>query len=126
MPFTRISIRPGRSKAEKQTIMEQIYLAMRHTFAVAEGDRFMVVNEYAAEDFTYDAKYLGIDRTEKVIVIEITCNNTRTIDQKKSLYRDLVSRLEKSGGVRPDDVIVCLVEVAKENWSMGKGIASFA
>ena len=42
MPFTRISLRAGKSAEYKQAIFTGIYESMRETFAVAEGDRFMV------------------------------------------------------------------------------------
>lgn len=126
MPFTRISLRAGKSPEYKQSIFAGVYESMREVFAVAEGDRFMVAQDFDAADFTYHPTYLGMNRTDNIIVIEITCNNTRTVDQKKALYQRITERLQKDPGVSPDDVVICLVEVAKENWSMGRGKASFA
>lgn len=126
MPFTRVSLRGGKPAAYKQAILANVYEAMRETFGVADGDRFMVAHDYDAGHFQYHPTYLGIQRSDDVVVIEITCNNTRTVDQKKALYRRVVERLAKDPGLRPDDVIICIVEVAKENWSMGQGEASFA
>ena len=65
-------------------------------------------------------------RTDEVVIVEITCNNTRTVDQKKALYQRITECLAKNPGISPDDIVICLIEVAKENWSMGKGEASFA
>lgn len=126
MPFTRISLRAGKSVNYKEAIFNGVYDSMRETFAVAEGDRFMVAQDFEASDFTYHPTYLGMLRTDDVVVIEITCNNTRTVDQKKALYERITERLALNPGINPDDVVICLVEVAKENWSMGKGRVSFA
>ncbi len=126
MPFTRVSMLAGKSSEYKQAILENVYQSLHQTFAVAENDRFMVVNEFSKDDFTYHPTYLGMDRSDDVVVIEITCNNTRTIEQKKKLYQDINERLGKNPGIRTDDIVICIVEVAKENWSMGRGIASFA
>ncbi len=126
MPFTRVSMLAGKSSEYKQAILENVYQSLHQTFAVAENDRFMVVNEFSKDDFTYHPTYLGMDRSDDVVVIEITCNNTRTIEQKKKLYQDINERLGKNPGIRADDIVICIVEVAKENWSMGRGIASFA
>jgi len=126
MPFTRISLRAGKSAAYKEAIFTSVYESMRETFAIAEGDRFMVAQDFAASDFTYHPTYLDMNRTDDVVVIEITCNNTRTVDQKKALYQRIAERLAKDPGINSDDLIICLVEVAKENWSMGKGRVSFA
>ena len=50
----------------------------------------------------------------------------RTLEQKKALFRRIAEVLGESPGVRPEDVFVSLVEVAKENWSMGNGLAQYA
>ena len=59
-------------------------------------------------------------RSENVIFIEITLNVGRTVEIKKELYAGIASRLERVG-VRPDDVVISLIEVTKENWSFGGG-----
>ncbi len=45
---------------------------------------------------------------------------------KKALYARMAELLEASPGVRRQDVLVSLVEVAKENWSFGNGVAQYA
>ena len=40
--------------------------------------------------------------------------------------RQIMALLRDSPGVRPEDVFVNLVEVAKENWSLGHGLAQYA
>ena len=45
-----------------------------------------------------------------------------TPDQRAAIARNLAA----SPGVRPEDVFVNLVEVAKENWSFGLGVAQYA
>ena len=70
--------------------------------------------------------YGGVNRSKDLIIIEITLNVGRTVETKKNLYADIVRRLEESADVRPDDVMVSLVEVAKENWSFGGGRATYA
>jgi hypothetical protein len=45
------------------------------------------------------------------------------VEQKKALFRRIAERLGQSPGVRPEDVLLNLVEVAKENWSFGNGDA---
>ena len=52
-------------------------------------------------------------------------SNTRGVAQKKALYRRIVERLGDDPGIRPDDVFINLVEVAKENWSFGRGLAQY-
>jgi len=61
-----------------------------------------------------------------VVLIEITLNAGRTVEIKKHLYADMTRRLGQAADVRPDDVVISLVEVTKENWSFGGGRATYA
>jgi phenylpyruvate tautomerase PptA (4-oxalocrotonate tautomerase family) len=61
-----------------------------------------------------------------VIFIQITLNEGRSIELKKAFYRALAERLNQELDVRSEDVFVNLVEVKKENWSFGKGVAQYA
>ena len=126
MPLVRVSLRKGKPAAYRKAILDGIYQAMISTFNVPNEDRFMVINEYDEPDFSYSNNYLGIARTDDLILIQITANNTRTVEQKKAFYRQIVENLRKDPGVRPEDVFISLVEVLKEDWSFGNGIAQYA
>jgi phenylpyruvate tautomerase PptA (4-oxalocrotonate tautomerase family) len=125
MPLTRISLRKGKPPAYRKAICESLYLAMRETFDVPEGDRFMTVSEHDADDFVYGADYLGIRRSDDLVMIQLTVSNTRPVAQKQKLYRRIVERLTESPGLRPEDVFINLVEVLPENWSFGLGEAQY-
>jgi 4-oxalocrotonate tautomerase len=125
MPLTRISLRRGKSAEYRRTLMEQVYEAMRETFDVPEDDRFMIVTEHDASDLGFSRRYLGIERSHDLVIIQITANETRTVDKKKALYQRIAERLATSPGVRPQDVFINIVEVAKENWSFGNGEAQY-
>jgi 4-oxalocrotonate tautomerase len=125
MPLTRVSLRKGKPPAYRKAICESLYLAMRETFDVPEGDRFMTVSEHDADDFVYGADYLGIRRSDDLVMIQLTVSNTRPVAQKQKLYRRIVERLTESPGLRPEDVFINLVEVLPENWSFGLGEAQY-
>jgi 4-oxalocrotonate tautomerase len=126
MPLTQISLRRGKSAAYKRALTVEIYEAMRETFDVPEEDRFTIVTEHDAEDFSFSRNYLGVERSDDLVIIQITANNTRGTEKKKALYRRIAERLAVSPGIRPEDVFINLVEVAKENWSFGNGVAQYA
>lgn len=126
MPLSRISLRRGKPSAYRQAILDGVYAAMRETFDVPEDDRFMLVTEHDEADFVYGANYLGIARSDDLVVIQLTVSNTRTVAQKKALFKRIAERLAKEPGLRPQDVFINLVEVAKENWSFGNGEAQYA
>lgn len=126
MPMTRVSLKKGKSAEYKRAILDNIYEAMRETFNCPEDDKFMLLSEHEDSDFYYGQNYLDIARTDDLVVIQITCNNTRTLEMKKALYKRVVERLVVALRLRPEDVFISLVEVEKENWSLGKGEAQYA
>ncbi|HTC97288.1 MAG TPA: tautomerase family protein [Bradyrhizobium sp.] len=125
MPLVRIDLRRGKDAAYRQQVARAVYDAML-SVGVPVNDRFEVINEHDADNFQYDPDYLGIHRTDDLVIIQITWNEGRTVEQKKQLYKAIADGLAKSPGVRKEDVFIGLVEVKKENWSFGNGEAQYA
>ncbi|MCB1472224.1 MAG: tautomerase family protein [Rhodobiaceae bacterium] len=126
MPLTRICLRKGQSAKYRKSIMKGVYDAMRETFEVPADDRFMMVHEHDEETFWFGRHYLDIARSDDLVIIQITCSNTRTIEQKKQLFARIAENLAAAPGLRKEDVFINLVETAKENWSFGNGLAQYA
>ncbi len=126
MPLVRIDLRQGKTPEYRRKIGEMVYRAMLETINVPEYDRFQVITEHPAEGLVYDPSYLGIERTDDIVLIKITLNAGRTLEQKKALYGRIAELLAKEPGIRREDVSINLVECAKENWSFGNGVASYA
>src|SRR5262245_42077021 len=126
MPLTRIALRRGKPPQHLQAIMDGVYAAMRETFDVPEDDRFMMITQHEAGEFLYGRHYLGIERSDDLVLIQLTVSNTRTVEQKKALFAAIAKKLGDNPGLRPQDVFVNLVEVGKENWSFGHGLAQYA
>jgi phenylpyruvate tautomerase PptA (4-oxalocrotonate tautomerase family) len=125
MPLVRIDLRRGKSAAYRKSICDGIYRAMTETFGVPKDDRFMVVNEHDAENFIHAGNYLGIAYSDDLVVIQITANDTRTVEQKKEFFARIAALLSENPGLRKEDVFINLVEVKKENWSFGNGVAQY-
>jgi phenylpyruvate tautomerase PptA (4-oxalocrotonate tautomerase family) len=126
MPLIRISLRQGKSSAYRKALADGIYLALRETFNVPEDDLFVTISEHDDDNFFYGANYLGIERSGDLVIIQITVSNTRTVDQKKALFKRIAEKLGAEPGLRPEDMFINLIEVEKENWSFGHGIAQYA
>jgi 4-oxalocrotonate tautomerase len=126
MPLIRISLRQGKSSAYRKALADGIYLALRETFNVPEDDLFVTIGEHEEGNFFYGANYLGIERGDDLVIIQITVSNTRTVDQKKALFKRIAEKLGAEPGLRPEDMFINLIEVEKENWSFGHGIAQYA
>lgn len=126
MPLVRVSIAEGRSPAYRSAVGEGIHRAMVETIDVPPDDRFQIFSEHPHGGLIYDAGYLGIQRGEGFLVVQITLNTGRTLEKKRALYRRIAENLARDPGVRGEDILVNLVEVPKENWSFGNGEASYA
>jgi phenylpyruvate tautomerase PptA (4-oxalocrotonate tautomerase family) len=125
MPLVRIDLRQGKPDGYRQEIGRVVYEALV-SLGVPEHDRFQVIAEHAASSFYYDADYLGIHRSDNLVMIQITWNEGRTVEQKKALYSAIASGLSATLGIRPEDVLINLIDVRKENWSFGNGVAQYA
>ena len=121
----RIDLQKGKSATYKKAIADGVYRALRETFTVPDEDRFIVVTEHDNEGFFYSHSYLNIERTDDLAFIQITVTNSRGVDQKKALFARIATLLSEEPGLRPQDVFINLLEVTKENWSFGNGIAQY-
>jgi phenylpyruvate tautomerase PptA (4-oxalocrotonate tautomerase family) len=125
MPLIRISLQKGTSQAHRAAIADGVYEALRETFNVPENDRFVAIHEHGDGDFIYDPTYLGIQRSDALVIIQATVSNTRAREQKQALYKRIVEKLTDKPGLRPEDIFINLVEVLPENWSFGHGVAQY-
>ena len=126
MPLVRIDIKKHQDTGHAKRIGQVIYAALRSAINVPENDNFQILAEHDAEHFIFDPHYLGIGRTENLVFIQITLSEGRTLEQKKLLYKTIAEGLNSELAVRLEDVFINLVEVKKENWSFGNGIAQYA
>ena len=125
MPLIHINLRAGKPEAYRQAIFDGLYRAMRETLSVPVDDQFMTITEHDAANFRTGNGY-DVPRSTDVVYIQITVFDTRTSEQKKALFKRIAELLGKNPGLRPEDVFVNVLESAKENWSVGYGIAQFA
>lgn len=126
MPLVRISLMKGKPASYRRKLGDAIHQAMVETIDVPAKDRFQLITEHDAEDFVYDREFLGIARSRDLVMVQITLAFGRSLHLKRALYRTIAERLRAAVGLRTEDVLINLVEVARENWSFGNGVASYA
>ena len=126
MPLVRIDLLEGKTAEFKSQLGELVYESMLETIGILEEDKFVVVNDLKAEELIFSTNYLGVDRTDGIVIIQITMNEGRTTEVKKALYKTVADKLNSQLDIRKEDVFINLVEVNKENWSFGNGIAQYA
>jgi phenylpyruvate tautomerase PptA (4-oxalocrotonate tautomerase family) len=127
MPLARISVPRHRSATDRSAISAGIHAALQEAFNVPADDLFHLVTEHEPGiGILRGDSYLGIAYSDDLTIIQITVSDTRTIEQKKTLYRLIARNLAAEPGLRPQDILMNLVEVKKENWSFGNGAAQYA
>jgi phenylpyruvate tautomerase PptA (4-oxalocrotonate tautomerase family) len=126
MPLVRVDLLRGAAPGLGRRVGEVVYRSMVDTIDVPKNDNFQVIGEHSPETLVFDLGYFGIARTDDFVAIQITLSEGRSLEKKRLLYRTIAERLHSELGLRPQDVFVNLVEVKKENWSFGNGIASYA
>jgi len=126
MPLVRVDVLEGRSPDELTEIGDGVHRALVEAIGIPAQDRFQVLSRHQEGRLVFDRHYLGIARTDGVVFVQITMSVGRSLEQKKNLLAAIVRNLAEKPGVRPEDVLINLVEVVKENWSFGHGIAQYA
>lgn len=126
MPLVRIAVAKGTPADIKRNLSNAVHDALVEAFNVPPTDRFHLISEYSADELICTPEYLGVVHTDNVVIIQITANEGRTLDMKKALYHRIATLVEANTDILASDVIIGLVEVKKENWSFGNGLAQYA
>jgi 4-oxalocrotonate tautomerase len=125
MPLVEIDLLEGRSEAELDAISDAVHEAMVATLDVPQRDRFQTITERHPRHLRFDPDYLHIDRDEQFVLIRITLAAGRTTDAKQAFYRRLAGLLAERIGLRTENLTVAMVENGREDWSFGRGQASY-
>ena len=126
MPLVRIDLRAGKPPQQVQAIGAAVQQAMVDCLNVPARDQFQVITEHTPDHLVYTADYLDIQRTDNIVLVQVTLSAGRTTEQKQAFYARLAALLRENPGLRPEDVTITLVENTREDWSFGNGEAQYA
>lgn len=126
MPLVRISLNRNERPGFATAIGDAVHRALVEAVNVPVDDKFQIISDHPPAGIVYPAEYLGIVHSDAIVIVQITLNTGRTVEQKRALYARIVELLGVEPGIPAADVIINLIEVAKENWSFGNGIAQYA
>jgi phenylpyruvate tautomerase PptA (4-oxalocrotonate tautomerase family) len=121
MPFTRVAIPAGTSPAHKVAIARGVHEAMVAAIGIPEHDFFQLLSEYQPGDFHFDRGFLGMQRSDALVVVQVTLRRGRSDAMKRDLYARIAANLGQAAGIGPQDVFVYLSENDFSDWSMGDG-----
>jgi len=126
MPLVRISLREGKTEEYRKALTDGVHRALVEAVDAPAQDRFQIITEHPAGGLIYDPTYLGLQRTDNIVMVQITLSTGRKLAQKRKLFKRMAEILAENPGLRSHDLMVNLVEVAWENWSFGNGEAQYA
>jgi len=125
MPLVTVDLLGGRSPQELDAISNAIHEAMVELLEVPSRDRFQIITEHQPQTLRFDRSYLDMDRRDSFILVRVTLSAGRTTNAKRAFYRRLSELLVDRVGIRPDDLAVIMTENEREDWSFGRGQASY-
>jgi len=121
MPFVRIDLGKQYPEGVAQKIGDIVYEVMLRHINVPADDKFQVITRHDANELVVPKSYLGIEYSQGIIFIQVTLNEGRTTELKKKFYKAICDGVVEKLNIRPEDIVINLVEVNKENWSFGHG-----
>jgi 4-oxalocrotonate tautomerase len=125
MPLVEIALLAGRPPEQLDAIADAVHEALVGELGVPERDRFQVITEHRPSDFRFDRSYLDVDRSDGFVLVKVTLASGRTTELKQAFYRRLCALLVERIELREEDLAVVLSENAREDWSFGRGEASY-
>jgi 4-oxalocrotonate tautomerase len=126
MPLVRIDLPAATSDTRIAEVGEAVHLALVETFNVPQPDRFQTLTRRAPNEMVCTPEFLGIAHSPTVVFVQIACSPGRSLEMKKALYAAIATNVAAHGYFAAHDVIINLVETARENWSFGNGAAQYA
>ncbi len=124
MPFLRFDLIKGRTDDELAALLDAAHDAMLAAFKVPVRDRYQIVHEHEPSRVRIEDTGLGIPRTDKVVLVQVT-TRPRTTEEKTAFYKLLTKALSEKCGIAPSDVMVNFVTNTDADWSFGNGEAQF-
>jgi 4-oxalocrotonate tautomerase len=126
MPLVRIILSQQTTAADMAAVSRAVHNALVATFNVPEPDRFQAIHQHSPEALICSPEFLGVQHSQHVVFVQISCSPGRSLDMKKALYAKIATDIALSSSFKAEDVIINLLETSRENWSFGLGVAQYA
>jgi 4-oxalocrotonate tautomerase len=125
MPLVRISVYEQMKAERRRAIAASVYDAMRATLGIPDNDRFIVISGHSGDNISIDPHFMGMQRTEDFVLINVTLRAGRSVEVKQNFYREVARLLEQRAAIAPDNVMIVLTPNGLEDWSFGRGEAQY-
>ncbi len=120
MPSVLIEVRRRYAREEEIAIIEAVHGALVEAFRIPPGDRDVRLIAHEPHRFACPP---ALKKPAHYTLISIDAFVGRSLEAKRNLYKEIVSRLE-SIGIPGDHVKILLREIPRENWGVRSGLAA--
>jgi phenylpyruvate tautomerase PptA (4-oxalocrotonate tautomerase family) len=125
MPLVRIDVSQHWSASDLEAIADAVQTALVDTLDVPPRDRFQIVTQHNPSTLIVDRNYLDVNRSDAVVLVQVILSSGRATEAKQRFYARLADLLQNAVAMRPEDLSVVLLENDREDWSFGRGEASY-
>lgn len=126
MPLIRIDVIEGQhSNADLTEVSAAVHRGIVDVFGVPERDQFQIITEHRPGRLVYNKSYLGVERTDRIVMVQVLFSTGRTDDQKKAFYALVAKTIADRTKIRAEDVMISLIENTRSDWSFGAGVAQY-
>ncbi|MEU4656513.1 tautomerase family protein [Streptomyces sp. NPDC023723] len=115
MPFINVYLRRGTTPEYRHDVSRGLHRAMVDVLGIPEDDQFHVFHEVEPDNFRIQPVVFGLPRGERAMFVQF-CFNQRPAEQKAALFAAVVENLRHSPGVPAEDLLMTVLETARENW----------
>ncbi|MCK9151584.1 tautomerase family protein [Methanobacterium alcaliphilum] len=115
----KIEILEGKSNEYKKAILDAVHVSLVESFKIPDYDRFQRIYELNKDCFEIPST-----KSDQAILIELTIFPGRSLQAKKSLYKNIVNKLTENPGIDGNDITIILKEPPMENWGIRGGKAA--
>src|SRR5258708_32616341 len=116
MPLIRVDMIEGRSPDEIKELLDATHRMLVSVFKIPQRDRYQIVHEHPTSHFVEEDTGLGITRTRKCVVIQVT-TRPRERGAKETFYKLLFRELETTCGIPPSAVVLSMGTSSDAAWS---------
>lgn len=117
MPSSLIEVRRQYSQPDEIAIIDAVHSALVAAFRIPVGDKHVRLLVHEPHRVSH-APHL--EHPERYTLVTIDCFAGRSVEAKRELYREIVSRLA-AFDIPADHITILLRESALENWGIRGG-----
>lgn len=92
---------------------------MQQVLNVPPQENFIACSAHRSGMLLHHPDGVSAERLQQIVFIQITLNQGRTAELKTTFFARLTNELCSATELRPENIFINLVEVARENWSFG-------